>query len=89
MGVRIIEGNRDGSTSQDVAVLYCSTTGVAFGPLFEDYDEAERFLKYLVEKNYCGHTDARKFRSDELVDIVQDFRAVGQDTDDELIAAPF
>lgn len=42
MGCRILEDRESGN-----AVFYCSTTGWAFGPLMEDGEQAERFLKYL------------------------------------------
>jgi hypothetical protein len=48
MGVRITNGTE--------AVLYCSTTGVAFGPVFEDQDAAEEFFKW------AGETDGRDLR---------------------------
>lgn len=40
MGVRILE-------TENNAVLYCSTSMWAFGPLFEDADEAQAFLDWL------------------------------------------
>ena len=46
MGVRILQGNGEGDSNY--AVLYCSTSDWAFGPLFEDYEDAEAFLKWLV-----------------------------------------
>lgn len=45
MGVRIIEGNKD----YDGAVLYCSTSMWAFGPVFENGDAAQEFLDWLKE----------------------------------------
>jgi hypothetical protein len=45
MGVRIIQG--DGLGDSVYACLYCSTSMWAFGPLFEDRDEAELFLEWL------------------------------------------
>lgn len=53
MGVRI-------SDSRSVC-LYCSTEGVAFGPVFEDEHEAEAFLDFL------GDRDARTLTPSELV----------------------
>ena len=45
MGVRIIESNR---AMDNYAVLYCSTSMWAFGPVFhEGYDEAQAFLDWL------------------------------------------
>ena len=69
MGVRVLE-NREGTE----AVLYCSTSGVAFGPVFcetylheglpdEEYisagDVAHQFLRHLKG-------DARNFSNEEL-----------------------
>ena len=51
MGCRILHDH-----DQDLAALYCSTTGVAFGPVFGDsdvdpfpdaYERAEAFLRWL------------------------------------------
>jgi hypothetical protein len=44
MGVRIIAGACE-------AVLYCSTTMWAFGPVFEGYDDAEAFLEWWKAKD--------------------------------------
>lgn len=51
MGVRILVGKLDGGhrDNPDGACLYCSTTGVVFGPLFADGDEAEGFLAWCHE----------------------------------------
>jgi hypothetical protein len=49
MGIRIIEGNADGSETT-CAVLYCSTTMVAFGPIFDDVSAAEEFLAYTASR---------------------------------------
>jgi hypothetical protein len=54
MGCRIIVGREQGS-DREVAVLFCSTTGIAFGPVFAEdslncndpENEAERFIKWL------------------------------------------
>ncbi len=40
MGVRILAGD-------DNAVLYCSTSDWAFGPLFDSEEKAQDFLKWL------------------------------------------
>ena len=47
MGVRIIEGLYDGTISG--AVLLCSTTEWAFGPLFDNTQEASLFLDWCAE----------------------------------------
>ena len=56
MGVRVIRG-------EDYAVIYCSTSMTAFGPVFADGDEADEFLTWLDETT---HTDARLFSDSEL-----------------------
>jgi len=43
MGCRILKGE------EGRAVLYCSTTDWAFGPVFWSYEQAERFLAWLRE----------------------------------------
>ncbi len=53
MGVRIME-----NTGPEVTCLYCSTSGVAFGPLIREipkhgldaYEAAEYFLRYLADR---------------------------------------
>lgn len=57
MGCRILAGKLDGGNGREAAVFYCSTTGIAFGPVFEGlndpgelsdpHDEAEAFAKWL------------------------------------------
>ncbi len=65
MGVRILT---DRSGTFNVSALYCSTTDVAFGPLFCDDDEkdsedrAESFLKWLP-------SDARTYSHTELMGL--------------------
>lgn len=55
MAVRIID-NRDG------AVLYCSTEMWAFGPVFDDTDDAEAFLEWLPK-------DARTYSFVQLQEL--------------------
>lgn len=43
MGVRIMTG----ANESDGAVLYCSTSMWAFGPIFEDAESAQAFLEWL------------------------------------------
>ena len=74
MGVRILHAqNRDSMSSN--AVLFCSTTDWAFGPVFYDeenhdaYERAEAFLEWLRENGKVGpltYTDAREFTDSEL-----------------------
>lgn len=64
MGVRVLRCQNNHSTSTN-AVLYCSTTDWAFGPVFYDYgdhdayERAEAFLKWLPK-------DARTYTDSEL-----------------------
>lgn len=66
MGVRIIVGE-----NLQCAVLYCSVTDWAFGPLFADYEEAESFLKWLSDTD---GRDARRLTDKEMENAVYVFR---------------
>ena len=63
MGVRIIEGREP----WDGACLYCSTAMWAFGPIFENGEQAQAFLDWL------GTIDPRLLRDDELTNKYSDF----------------
>jgi hypothetical protein len=65
MGVRIIQA--DGEGDSQGACLYCSTSMWAFGPIFEDRDQAEAFLQYL------GHVDPRTLSDGDLETKYADF----------------
>ena len=69
MGVRIIEGMSDGRTG-DAAVLYCSTTMWAFGPVMPDEETAEEFLKFVAEKD---GRDPRRIPDSELEKLYTEF----------------
>jgi hypothetical protein len=77
MGVRIIESNSD---SDDYAVLYCSTTMTAFGPVFDNAGEAEEFLEWLPG-------DARSYSDAELRDKIAEFRDTAEERAAEKRAA--
>lgn len=68
MGCRILVGCEQG-TERESAVLFCSTSGIAFGPLMQSEEEAEAFIAY------CGQHggDPRKFSSKELMDLWDQF----------------
>ena len=55
MGIRIIESNSD---TDSYAVLYCSTSMWAFGPVFEDAEQAEAFLDWFRPDDPRILTDA-------------------------------
>lgn len=61
MGCRILEAK----TGE--AVFYCSTSDWAFGPVMDNYEEAEEFLKWLK-------VDPRQFKDSELESKYCDFR---------------
>ena len=50
MGVRILE------STEGEAVLYCSTSDWAFGPVFPDAEQAEAFLEF-IDKDPRSMTD--------------------------------
>jgi len=66
MGVRILSSDEDG------AVIYDSVSMTAFGPVFEDQDEADEFLTWL-------HVDARSLSDAALRDKVAEFRSREED----------
>jgi hypothetical protein len=47
MGVRILVGTYDG-TQDDAAVMVDSTSGEAFGPVFDSYDDCEAFSDWFA-----------------------------------------
>lgn len=61
MGCRILEEKNYGR-----AVLYCSTVGVAFGPVFASTEEASAFLEWLG-------SDPRLMTESELTGKYNDF----------------
>lgn len=66
MGCRIIEGNGTGDSGR-YAVLYCSVSMTAFGPVFSDYDEAEAFLAWHKD-------DPRRLSGEGIRDAYVAFR---------------
>jgi hypothetical protein len=65
--IRGITNDTDGAEI-DVAVMFCTTTDLAFGPLFEDAEELEAFLEYL------GSVDPRSLSEDEIETRLAAFR---------------
>jgi hypothetical protein len=74
MGCRIMRCSPLGG-SLDAAVMYCSTTMWAFGPLFRSIKHAEEFIKFV------DPIDPRKFSDNELEAKVVEFNK--QWTEDE------
>jgi len=65
MGVRVIEGHGEYGTETG-AVLICSTSGVAFGPVMKDAEEADVFLEFLG-------VDARVLSENDLMASYSEF----------------
>ena len=65
MGCRVI--NADGKGDSQGAVLYCSTTGWAFGPVFDDGKQAHAFLDWIGYGHHVGNRfDPRALDEEEL-----------------------
>lgn len=71
MGVRILGG-------EDGACLYDSVTMWAFGPIFEDHEQAESFLQWLP-----AGIDARTYSDKDLEAKHADFMQHLEDEEDE------
>lgn len=72
MGIRILEGKKinDGPNAAMGAVLYCSVSNTALPLMFEDGDEAERFLRM--------HGDIRGVSDERLAALFSDWVARGR-----------
>jgi hypothetical protein len=70
MGIRTIQGFKDGNDDDRCAVLYCSTSGIAFGPLFKHASEADDFLQWCDNKR---GGDVRDYIGD-LPELLVEFR---------------
>ena len=63
MGISILEGDDYGGRGVTRAVMVCNTTNIAFGPLFDDHDEAQGFLDWHEAQ---GYPDPRTVTGKEL-----------------------
>lgn len=63
MGVHILEGVMNGTKAG--AVMICSTSGLAFGPVFADAEAIERFQAYVRRHNV---RDVRMLAADGIAD---------------------
>lgn len=104
MGIHVLSNDgQDYDRSTDHAVMYCSTTDWAFGPVFSDDDEhgaRERLDSFL---RFMGGTDPRRLSDAELEGKYGDWRRQeaeqwareaaaerdGDDPDGEPIYPPF
>jgi hypothetical protein len=66
MGCRIIHGNQEHANGMECAVMFCSTTGWAFGPVFANAEQAERFIDWVP-------LDPRTYNDSELEGLYGDF----------------
>lgn len=64
MSVMILSNEGD-----DTACMYCTTSDWAFGPIFRNAAEAQRFIDWLP-------SDARKYDQDDLEAKVGEFRTL-------------
>lgn len=78
MGCRILVGTEGGrSELHDDAVLYCSTTGIAFGPVFHGRDErdldahemADLFIEFTGKQVGGNWRDPRAIPNDLIIDV--------------------
>ena len=56
MGLRVFVGREVGAPDyESKAVLFCSSTGLAFGPFFDDAEEAGMFIEWNgYDPRLCG-----------------------------------
>lgn len=62
-------------TDKTTVALYCSATGVAFGPVFDSEDDAEAFLAWVEPKTFL---DVRVIPRGELVALFRSWSAERQ-----------
>ena len=72
MGIRSIEGTYDGGERK--AVMVCSTSGQAFGPLFEDAEEIDDFLAWCAK---VGAGEPRRMLAEILDERDMRARTIG------------
>ena len=66
MGCRIIIGKQQSWDGEEAAVLFCSTTGTAFGPVMGSEEEAQAFIEFCPG-------DPRNYPVTELMNMYADF----------------
>jgi len=74
MGTRVITGFEEGNVQQPCEVLFCSTSGVAFGPIMKP-GEAEPFLQWMIDNDKI---DPRIMSVTDLFNCWDEFRAVAR-----------
>jgi hypothetical protein len=69
MGLRLIHGYEEGNYNQPCEVLYCSTSGVAFGPVMRSGD-GEPFVQFAEDN---GH-NLRQMKPYEVCQLYTEWR---------------
>ena len=64
MGVRV-------TTAEGITALYDSTSGVAFGPVFDTLEDADAFLTHLQQ---IGERDPRLIPVGELGELAREWQ---------------
>lgn len=81
MATMILEGVKVNDSDKRAAAFYDDTTGLAFGPLMDDAEEAEAFLQWVLARGRDPRKDPERLAED-----LQEFRssdaALGQFMDD-------
>lgn len=77
MGLRFIVGFEQGceDSGRDKAVLWCSTSGIAFGRAFPSLEEGEKFVWWAEEKRGIN---LRKLTGPEVVGLQDEWLAAGR-----------
>jgi len=81
MATMILEGVKTNESEDRAAVFYCSVTGLAFGPLMDDAEEAEAFLRWLDARGRDPRKDPERL-AEELEEFRGSEDALGQFADD-------
>lgn len=82
MGVRILVGKADGALCDNAAILYDSVSGWAFGPLFDDFEQADHFANWLP-------VDARAYTDIRLAEMYSRWRESSAfDGEGEFVGTP-
>ena len=76
MSVRILQG--DGEGDSQGAVLYCGTSNIAFGPVFEDAEYAQGFLDFWEARTKGARSgDPRQLSPAAMIKAVTQWREAG------------
>lgn len=73
------------TSSEGLSALYDSTSGLAFGPVFDSPELAEGFLRHLT---LIGERDARTIPALDLAALAAEYVAEGEEDDDDGLSDP-